>query len=73
VGAGAEQNNHYLYDSLLSALHSVGRMSEMFESFSVLLIGLSDGGMSYALFSKVQSHLAAGCPIMTAFRGEGSA
>ena len=44
VATGVEQNNHYFYDLLLSARRSVGWMSEIFESFSVLLIGLSGGG-----------------------------
>jgi hypothetical protein len=47
VGTGAEQNNHYFYDLLLSAWRSVGWMSEIFENFPVFLIGLSGGG--YAL------------------------
>ncbi|CAI8979287.1 hypothetical protein EMIT0P258_80153 [Pseudomonas sp. IT-P258] len=36
-----EQNNHCFDDLLLSGRRSVGCMSEIFEGFSVLLIGLS--------------------------------
>ncbi|CAI8978808.1 hypothetical protein EMIT0196MI5_70128 [Pseudomonas sp. IT-196MI5] len=55
VNAGAEQNNNYFGGLLLSARRSVGWMSEIFESFSVLLVGLSDGGICRTHYS-VKSH-----------------